>query len=107
MNYETFLQQKQKSVIKSGFDADQLNPNLMPFQEFCVRRALRSGKHALFADTGLGKTIMQLEWAHINTCTACRQYEAFKVLIGEYYGWPTFVLNINRLNNKVMKVMVW
>jgi ERCC4-related helicase len=37
---------------------------LFDFQEFIVKRALKSGKYAIFADTGLGKTIMQLEWAH-------------------------------------------
>ena len=64
MNYQEFLQTKQKRVIESGFEPDKLNDHLFPFQEFIVRRALRSGKYAIFADTGLGKTIMQLEWAH-------------------------------------------
>jgi DNA modification methylase len=64
MTYEEFLLNKQRSVVKSGFEAGELNSNLLDFQEFCVRRALRAGKHALFADTGLGKTIMQIEWAH-------------------------------------------
>ena len=64
MEYMKFLETKQKSVIKSGFDVTQLNESLFPFQEFIVRRALRSGKYAIFADTGLGKTIMQLSWAN-------------------------------------------
>lgn len=64
MNYEEFLKTKEKSIVKSGFEATELNPALLDFQEFCVRRALRAGKHALFADTGLGKTLMQLEWAN-------------------------------------------
>ncbi len=33
------------------------------FQRFIVSKALEHGKYALFADTGLGKTFMQLEWA--------------------------------------------
>ena len=64
MNYEDFLKKKQKTHIESGFDASDLNPNLFPFQEFIVKRALKAGKYAIFADCGLGKTLMQLEWAN-------------------------------------------
>ena len=64
MEYQEFLTTKKKSVIESGFEVDQLNENLFPFQEFIVKRALRAGKYAIFADTGLGKTIMQLAWAN-------------------------------------------
>jgi len=64
MEYTEFLETKQKNIIESGFDVDTLNENLFPFQEFIVKRALRAGKYAIFADTGLGKTIMQLSWAN-------------------------------------------
>lgn len=64
MQYAEFLQSKQKAHIKSGFDAIDLNTNLFPFQEFIVKRALKAGKYAIFADCGLGKTLMQLEWAN-------------------------------------------
>lgn len=64
MEYTDFLETKQKNIIESGFEVETLNENLFPFQEFIVKRALRSGKYAIFADTGLGKTIMQLSWAN-------------------------------------------
>ena len=66
MDYKNFLLQKQKTHVLSGFDIDQseLNPNLFPFQKFCVQRALKAGKYALFEDCGLGKTFQQLEWAN-------------------------------------------
>lgn len=64
MDYQEFLQQKQKTHIESGFEADQLNSNLFDFQKFIVKRALKAGKYAIFADCGLGKTLMQLEWAY-------------------------------------------
>jgi DNA modification methylase len=65
MNYNEFLATKQKTIIQSGFDInqDQLNYNLFPFQRFIVHRALKAGKYAIFADCGLGKTLMQLTWA--------------------------------------------
>lgn len=66
MDYQTFLETKKVSFEPSGFDIDasQLNPMLFPFQKFCVKRALKAGKYALFEDCGLGKTFQQLEWAH-------------------------------------------
>lgn len=65
MTYEEFLETKKISHILSGFTVDEseLNPLLFPFQKFCVKRALEAGKYALFADTGMGKTIMSLEFA--------------------------------------------
>jgi len=66
MEYNEFLKTKQKRIIESGFDIDEskLNNHLFNFQKFIVKRALKAGKYAIFADCGLGKTLMQLEWAH-------------------------------------------
>jgi DNA modification methylase len=65
MNYNDFLKKKQKKVVQSGFeiDEDKLNDMLFNFQKFTVKRALKAGKYAIFADTGQGKTPMQLEIA--------------------------------------------
>ena len=65
-DYLKFLEQKQKKHILSGFDVEEknLNANMFDFQKFIVKRALNAGKYAIFADCGLGKTLMQLEWAN-------------------------------------------
>jgi len=65
-DYLNFLEKKQKKHIQSGFEVDenQLNNLMFPFQKFIVKRALKAGKYAIFADCGLGKTLMQLEWAN-------------------------------------------
>jgi len=65
MEYKEFLKQKQKKHIESGFNVQEseLNKNMFDFQKFIVKRALKAGKYAIFADCGLGKTLMQLEWA--------------------------------------------
>ncbi len=63
LEYEQVLQKKRTSHKLSGFEAGALNPKLFKFQEFIVRRALSAGKYAVFADCGLGKTAIQLEWA--------------------------------------------
>ena len=64
-DYLAFLERKKTQRVESGFELtdEQLNPMLFPFQKYCVRRALAVGKFALFEDSGLGKTIQQLEWA--------------------------------------------
>ena len=64
--YLQFLETKQKNHIYSGFDImeSKLNNNMFDFQKFIVKRALKAGKYAIFADCGLGKTLMQLEWAN-------------------------------------------
>ena len=66
MNYKDFLLQKQKKHVLSGFEINEndLNNNLFNFQKFIVKRALKAGKYAIFADCGLGKTLMQLSWAY-------------------------------------------
>jgi DNA modification methylase len=63
--YETFLTSKRPVVQDHGVDvpADALHPALFPFQRDLTRWALRKGRAALFADTGMGKTLMQLAWA--------------------------------------------
>ena len=65
-SYNEFLKKKQKVHAKSGFEVDinDLNPAMFGFQKFIVSRALSHGKYAIFADCGLGKTLMQLEWAY-------------------------------------------
>ena len=66
MEYKEFLETKKKSAIMSGFKVNEsdLNPMLKDFQKYIVPKALEHGKYALFADTGLGKTFMQIEWAY-------------------------------------------
>ena len=64
--YYKFLAEKQTAVHDSGFEiADEdLNPKLFTFQRYCVKRALKTGRFAMFEDCGLGKTFQQLEWAY-------------------------------------------
>jgi superfamily II DNA or RNA helicase len=68
MNYNEFLQRKQRTVQSTGFEVSEsgINPVLFPFQRDLVRWAARKGRAAVFADTGLGKTFMQLEWARLS-----------------------------------------
>lgn len=63
--YYKFLESKKVRIEQSGFEVadESLNAFLFDFQRHIVKRALKAGKYAIFADCGLGKTLMQLEWA--------------------------------------------
>jgi superfamily II DNA or RNA helicase len=71
MSYYDFLQEKRLIDKPTGLvDVPALNPMLKPHQHDIVTWALRRGRAAVFAGTGLGKTFMQLEWAkHVNQHT--------------------------------------
>lgn len=63
--YEDFINNKAFRIESCGIEIDssELNPMLFEFQKDIVRWALAKGRAAIFADCGLGKTPMQLEWA--------------------------------------------
>jgi len=66
MEYTEFLQTKVKTVQDSGFDVQEsdLSDHLFEFQKYVVKKALKLGKYAIFADCGLGKSRMSLEWSN-------------------------------------------
>jgi DNA modification methylase len=66
-NYHTFLQTKRVLVHTKGIEVPlpAIHERLFPFQQTLVQWALRKGRAAIFADTGLGKTSMQLEFARL------------------------------------------
>lgn len=65
--YADFLATKRLTVAQHGptIDPGAVHPMLFPFQRDLVTWAVRKGRAALFADTGLGKTLMQIEWARL------------------------------------------
>ena len=71
-NYQEFIESKTFNHEYVGVDVDEkdINEMLFGFQRGIVKWALEKGKSAIFADTGLGKTFMQIEWArHIHELT--------------------------------------
>jgi len=64
MIYDDFLKSKMELKMDNGFTIDQkyINPILYDFQRAIVAWAIRKGRAAVFADCGLGKTFIQLEW---------------------------------------------
>ena len=63
MSYESYLRNKVDVSITKPIEHGPLAGHLFPHQRDLVTWALRRGRAAIFADTGLGKTAMGLEWA--------------------------------------------
>lgn len=66
-DYQEFLKTKRTTAKAYGIDVplSSINTVLFPFQRDVVRWACKKGRAAIFLDTGLGKTLIQLEWARL------------------------------------------
>lgn len=64
MNYNEFLQSKKHSQIDYGIEPKNLNSNLMDYQKHIAEHLIKKGRGAGFIDTGLGKTLIELEVAN-------------------------------------------
>ncbi len=71
-SYTDFLATKQQDGHAAGVtvDANDCHPLLHDWQSQIVAWATKAGRAAIFADCGLGKTFMQLEWARLVADTA-------------------------------------
>ncbi len=67
MSYQDFLESKKFKSVAVGkqIERQDINPVLFPFQRDVVKWAVSKGRCAIFLDTGLGKTLCQLEWARL------------------------------------------
>ena len=65
MDYQSFLESKLSKIEASGFDIEDkdLPEFLFDYQRYIVKLALKKGRFAIFANTGLGKGAMLLAWA--------------------------------------------
>lgn len=65
--YQEFINRKKRIVTDRGqpVTSTDVHPALFDWQNAVVQWAARRGTAAIFADCGLGKTFMQLEWARL------------------------------------------
>ena len=63
IDYSQFVSKKLTAVPPVGLSVEPKGYGMFPHQRDLVRFALRRGRSAIFADTGLGKTRMQIAWA--------------------------------------------
>jgi ERCC4-related helicase len=58
--YQDFLRRKTHSTGNFGFEPVWMPESAFDFQEHIIEKAVRKGRIGMFADTGLGKTLMQV-----------------------------------------------
>lgn len=76
--YEDFLRRKARVDVPTGIAGEvALSPKLFEHQRLLTQWALRRGRAAIFASTGLGKGFMILEWSRV---------------VAEHMGKPVLVL---------------
>jgi superfamily II DNA or RNA helicase len=63
MNYEEFIKSKKHLLGSFGFEPNYIPDMAFDFQREIITRAVKKGRIAVFADTGLGKTLIQLSIA--------------------------------------------
>jgi superfamily II DNA or RNA helicase len=64
VQYDNYIQRKLSKVPPTGIESGfTIPPSLFPHQAALVSWAIQRGRAAIFADTGLGKSRMQLAWA--------------------------------------------
>lgn len=63
MNYSDFLNHKSQLDGDFGFTPSYVPSFLFPFQAALVEWSVRKGRGAIFADCGMGKTLIEMVWA--------------------------------------------
>ena len=63
LDYQNFLENKKHLLGSFGFEPNYIPDIAFDFQRFIIEKAIRKGRTAIFADTGLGKTLIQLSIA--------------------------------------------
>lgn len=74
--YREFIASRAIHQQKAGFSPDDINPTAKTHQRAVLDFALNLGKSAAFLDTGLGKSLIELEFAH-----QCAEYTGKPSLI--------------------------
>ena len=64
MDYLEFLERKKHSIGEFGFSPTYIPDIAFDFQKYIIEKAVKKGRIAVFADTGLGKTLIQLSIAN-------------------------------------------
>jgi superfamily II DNA or RNA helicase len=62
-DYLKFIENKKHSIGNFGFKANYIPDIAFDFQKYVIEKAIEKGRSAVFLDTGLGKTLVQLSLA--------------------------------------------
>jgi len=64
MSYADFIAGKRHLLGSFGFDPVWMPERAFDFQQFIINKTVQKGRYGVFADTGLGKTLIQLSVAY-------------------------------------------
>jgi len=64
MDYKDFLESKRHTLGEFGFEPNYYPDIAFDFQKYIIEKAVKKGRMAIFADTGLGKTLIQISIAN-------------------------------------------
>jgi superfamily II DNA or RNA helicase len=64
VSYQDFIAGKHRRASDCGIDVSdgEINPYAFDFQRAVIKWACKKGRAAIFADCGLGKSLMALDW---------------------------------------------
>lgn len=62
-SYNEFIDSKSQSTLFHGFEPTFMPEKAFDFQKFLIGWSVKKGRGSVFADCGLGKTLMELVWA--------------------------------------------
>lgn len=98
IDYTDYIARKLSTVPSTGIAGDVALPaSMFPHQRILTAWAIKRGRAAIFADTGLGKSRMQLAWADavqrhtrkpvlILAPLALAQHGAYMLMLLEFYA---------------------
>jgi ERCC4-related helicase len=64
MKYQEFIESKKHSINDQGIKVNYIPDMAFDFQRYIIEKAVNKGRMAVFADTGLGKTLIQISIAN-------------------------------------------
>lgn len=72
MSYAELLARRTRASVDVGriVESTEIHDSLKPFQKQIVQWSVEGGRRAIWADTGLGKTRMQIEWCRLSADTS-------------------------------------
>ena len=97
MDYKTFLNKKDVEDAPSGLDVDisELNGMMFPFQKAITKWGLKRGRAAVFLNTGLGKSLVQLDWCRLISEKTNKPIACCKPFIA--FSTPYFLEDVRQL----------
>jgi len=103
MDYTDFIDSKGRSDAPTGISGEaSINAMLFDFQKDIVKWAIKRGRACIFADCGMGKTPMQLEWAsHVSQHTSMPVLIVAPLAVSDQTirEGVKFGIDVNKLNN--------